>query len=138
MLSSFWIFLGLLTEGRFCKLVRLMKPLRFRTFEWSRTSSMGAYRWCSLAVAGWACLVGDTAGLAADWSQYRGAQTAGFSTETIRLDWQGGAPKCLWRVPTSAGLSSFVAPGHLFLTDRFGLRESRQRPTAMEIPVPYR
>ena len=46
--------------------------------------------------------------MAADWSQYRGAQTEGVTPETIRTDWQGHAPTCLWRVPTSAGLSSFV------------------------------
>ena len=47
--------------------------------------------------------------MAADWSQYRGAETGGVSPETIQTDWQGSAPKCLWRVPTPAGLSSFVA-----------------------------
>ena len=46
--------------------------------------------------------------MAADWSQYRGPQTEGISPETIRTDWQGRPPRCLWRVPTSAGLSSFV------------------------------
>ena len=47
-------------------------------------------------------------GMAAEWNQYRGVQTAGVSPETIRFDWSKGAPKCLWRVPTTAGLSSFV------------------------------
>ena len=110
MLSrGFWICPGLLSGRLLCKLVRLMKPLRFPTFEWGRASSIGACRWCSLVVAGWGCLAGGRAGKAADWSQYRGAQTEGISPETIRADWQGGAPKSLWRVPTPAGLSSFVA-----------------------------
>ena len=68
----------------------------------------GAHRWCGVLVAGWACLAGGTAGMAADWSQYRGAQTGGVSPETIRTDWPKDGPKCLWRVPTPAGLSSFV------------------------------
>jgi outer membrane protein assembly factor BamB len=46
--------------------------------------------------------------MAADWNQYRGPQTEGISPETIRTDWQSRAPTCLWRVPTTAGLSSFV------------------------------
>ena len=86
-----------------------MNHLRFPTFDWDRAADLrGAHRWCSFLVAGWACLAGGAAGMAADWSQYRGAQTAGVSPETIRTDWPGAAPKCLWRVPTSAGLSSFV------------------------------
>ena len=58
-------------------------------------------------MAGWASMA--AAGMAADWSQYRGAQTGGISPETIRAGWPGGAPICLWRVPTPAGLSSFAA-----------------------------
>jgi outer membrane protein assembly factor BamB len=69
----------------------------------------GAHRWGSFLLAGWACLATGATGMAADWGQYRGAQTEGVSPETIRAGWQGGAPKSLWRVPTPAGLSSFVA-----------------------------
>jgi outer membrane protein assembly factor BamB len=87
-----------------------MNPLRCSTFDFERAASTGgACRWGSLLVAALACLAGGTAGMAADWNQYRGAQTEGASPETIRADWQGGAPKSLWRVPTPAGLSSFVA-----------------------------
>jgi len=87
-----------------------MNTPHLATFQWGRAAGIGgALRWCSFAVAGWACLAGGVGGMAADWSQYRGAQTGGASPETIRADWPGGAPKCLWRVPTSAGLSSFVA-----------------------------
>ena len=87
-----------------------MNSLRCSTFDFERAAvTGGACHWCSLLVAALACLAGGTAGMAADWNQYRGAQTEGASPETIRADWQGGAPKSLWRVPTPAGLSSFVA-----------------------------
>src|ERR1035441_8136756 len=46
--------------------------------------------------------------MAADWSQYRGGQTTGVSPEAIRTEWPKGGPRCVWRVPTSEGLSSFV------------------------------
>jgi outer membrane protein assembly factor BamB len=68
----------------------------------------GVRRWCSLLMAGWVCQALGGAATAAEWNQYRGGQTAGVSAETVRFDWTKGAPKCLWRVPTSAGLSSFV------------------------------
>jgi len=87
-----------------------MNHLRFLTFDLDRGADLrGAQTWCSVLVAGWAWLAGGAPGMAADWSQYRGAETGGVSPETIQTDWQGGAPKCVWRVPTPAGLSSFVA-----------------------------
>src|ERR1019366_5564347 len=87
-----------------------MNPLRSRTYDLDRAAGLGsAHHWCSFLVTGWACMPLGAAGMAADWSQYRGAQTGGVSPETIRADWHGDAPKSLWRVPTSAGLSSFVA-----------------------------
>ena len=60
-------------------------------------------------MAGWTCVGAGSSGWAADWSQYRGAQTTGISSESVGTAWPGAEPKCLWRVPTSAGLSSFVA-----------------------------
>jgi len=87
-----------------------MNHLRFLRFDWDRAADFrGARAWCSFLVAVWACLAGGAPGMAADWSQYRGAETGGVSPETIQADWLGGAPACLWRVPTPAGLSSFVA-----------------------------
>jgi outer membrane protein assembly factor BamB len=51
-------------------------------------------------------LAGRPAGLAGEWPQYRGPQTAGVSAE--RITWSAQAPKCLWRVPAPAGFSSFA------------------------------
>jgi len=62
------------------------------------------------------CLAATTAATAADWGQYRGAATAGISPESIRTSWQEGGPKCLWRVPTTTGFSSFVAAGNRAFT----------------------
>ncbi len=93
-----------------------MNTQRLPIFEWDRAGGVAAaHRWCSFLLAAWACLAGGTAGMAADWNQYRGVQTGGLSPETIRTDWPGGAPTCLWRIPTSAGLSSFaVGEGKAF------------------------
>jgi hypothetical protein len=85
-----------------------MKPLRFMSINWDRVANEGAHHCCIVFVTGWACLAGGAPGIAADWSQYRGIQTDGVSPEMIRAGWPGGTPICLWRVPTSAGLSSFV------------------------------
>ena len=85
-----------------------MKPLRFTNINWDRVANEGAHRCCMVFVTGWACLAGGALGIAADWSQYRGIQTDGVSPEMIRAGWPGGTPVCLWRVPTPAGLSSFV------------------------------
>ena len=52
-----------------------------------------------------------TPGLCADWFQYRGSQVDGISPETILSAFPSGAPRCLWRVPTPAGFSSFAVEG---------------------------
>ena len=49
--------------------------------------------------------------LCADWFQYRGPQVDGISHERIQCAFPAGAPRCLWRVPTPAGLSSFAVEG---------------------------
>jgi outer membrane protein assembly factor BamB len=48
---------------------------------------------------------------AGDWSQYRGPDGAGISTEKISTAWPAGGPKLLWRVETPAGFSSFALGG---------------------------
>ena len=87
-----------------------MNMMRFPAIERVRAAGLrGALHHCG-CLAGVCVGVGWAgAGLAADWGQYRGAQTAGVSPETVQVDWPGREPKCLWRVPTAAGLSSFVA-----------------------------
>ncbi len=45
---------------------------------------------------------------AADWPEYRGPQHNGVSAEKISTRWPDGGPKVLWKVPSSAGFSSFV------------------------------
>jgi outer membrane protein assembly factor BamB len=57
------------------------------------------------------CCALTTSGFCADWFQYRGAQANGISQGTIQCAFSTGGPKCLWRVPTSAGFSSFVVEG---------------------------
>ncbi|MGA2864352.1 MAG: PQQ-binding-like beta-propeller repeat protein [Verrucomicrobiota bacterium] len=62
-------------------------------------------------LAGGVLLVGCAGGLAGEWAQYRGPQTAGVSGEKLLTTWSAAPPKCLWRVPTPAGLSSFSVSG---------------------------
>jgi outer membrane protein assembly factor BamB len=52
-----------------------------------------------------------TSGLCADWFQYRGPEVDGTSRESIQCVVPAGGPKCLWRVPTPAGFSSFAVQG---------------------------
>jgi outer membrane protein assembly factor BamB len=52
-----------------------------------------------------------TAGFGADWFQYRGPQVDGVSHEKIQCEFPAGSPKCVWRVPTPAGFSSFSIEG---------------------------
>ena len=66
-------------------------------------------------LAGGVLLAGCTAGLAGEWPQYRGPQTAGASAERILSAWSAQVPKCLWRIPAPAGFSSFaVSQGKAF------------------------
>ncbi|MEI6392145.1 MAG: PQQ-binding-like beta-propeller repeat protein [Verrucomicrobiota bacterium] len=59
--------------------------------------------------------VSSSAGYCADWVQYRGPQEDGISPERIKAAFAAGGPKCLWRVPTATGFSSFaVAGGKVF------------------------
>jgi hypothetical protein len=80
---------------------------RFLTFGQNYASSVAvSLRRCGFIVAGGACLAGGAAGLAADWSQYRGPDVGGISPETIPGD--RSKPKCLWRIPINGGFSTFV------------------------------
>jgi outer membrane protein assembly factor BamB len=93
-----------------------MNELGFPTFK-SDPAVLGAglRRWCYTPVASLACLAATLTLGAADWNQYRGAQTGGISPEAIPGGAWGTTPKRLWRVPTSAGLSSFtVGEGKVF------------------------
>jgi outer membrane protein assembly factor BamB len=64
-----------------------------------------------LLVANTLCCALSTSALCADWFQYRGSQVDGISHETIQSVFPAGAPRCLWRVPTPAGFSSFTVEG---------------------------
>jgi outer membrane protein assembly factor BamB len=57
------------------------------------------------------CCALSTSSLCADWFQYRGSQVDGISHERIQCPFPTGAPRCLWRVPTPAGFSSFAVEG---------------------------
>jgi outer membrane protein assembly factor BamB len=53
--------------------------------------------------------------LATGWTQFRGSNHDGASSETIRLDWAQNPPRTLWKVPMPNGLSSFsVDNGRLY------------------------
>lgn len=65
------------------------------------------------AAAVWFALA--TPGSAADWFQYRGPEVSGIAPEHVQCAFPASGPKCLWRVPTPAGFSSFaVAGGKVF------------------------
>ena len=51
-----------------------------------------------------------------DWSQYRGPNGDGVSSETLpKIDWKAKPPKVVWKVPTPLGFSSLtVADGKVF------------------------
>jgi outer membrane protein assembly factor BamB len=57
------------------------------------------------------CCALSTPGSCADWFQYRGSQVDGISHDRIQCTFPAGAPRCLWRVPTPAGFSSFAVEG---------------------------
>src|SRR5215467_3676915 len=54
--------------------------------------------------------------LSADnWTQYRGSNHDGISTEQIRTDWTQNPPRRLWKVSLEPALSSFsIGGGKLF------------------------
>jgi outer membrane protein assembly factor BamB len=69
-------------------------------------------RWFDLLPATAALLLtASTSGFCAEWFQYRGPQVDGISHERIQCAFPVGAPKCLWRVPTPAGFSSWAVEG---------------------------
>ena len=45
-----------------------------------------------------------------DWSQYRGPNSDGTTSEKI-APWAAGGPKVLWKTPSAAGFSSFAVAG---------------------------
>jgi outer membrane protein assembly factor BamB len=63
---------------------------------------------------------------AGGWTQYRGSNHDGVSTETIRLDWAANPPKILWKVPMPNGLSSFTAENGRIYT--MGVRDLNGNP----------
>jgi outer membrane protein assembly factor BamB len=50
-------------------------------------------------------------GFGAEWFQYRGPEVAGITPEQVKCAIPVGGPKCLWRVPTPDGFSSFAVAG---------------------------
>jgi outer membrane protein assembly factor BamB len=64
---------------------------------------------------------------AGGWTQYRGSNHDGVSTETIRLDWSTNPPKVLWKVPMPNGLSSFSSENGRIYT--MGVRDLNGSPT---------
>jgi hypothetical protein len=58
----------------------------------------------------------------ADWTEYRGPHHDGATPEKIATTWPAGGPKVLWKVPSSAGFSSFAVAGGRCFTQE--LRDS--------------
>lgn len=48
---------------------------------------------------------------AEDWTQYRGPNHDGISSENIRTNWDAQPPRQLWQVPLGPALSSFTIAG---------------------------
>src|SRR5262245_8749053 len=56
---------------------------------------------------------------AGEWTQYRGPNHDGISTESIRVNWSQEPPRRLWKVPLDPALSSFsVSNGRIFTQAR--------------------
>ncbi|MBI2950003.1 MAG: hypothetical protein HYY23_20405, partial [Verrucomicrobia bacterium] len=56
---------------------------------------------------------------AADWTQYRGPNHDGTSTELIRINWSDQAPRQIWKVPLGPALSSLsISGGRVFTQAR--------------------
>lgn len=49
--------------------------------------------------------------VAADWTEYRGPENNGISSEKIAATFPVGGPKVKWKVPSANGFSSFVIAG---------------------------
>ena len=58
----------------------------------------------------------------ADWTEYRGPRHDGSTPEKIATTWPASGPKVLWKVPSSAGFSSFAVAGGRCFTQE--LRDS--------------
>lgn len=58
----------------------------------------------------------------ADWTEYRGSRHDGSTLEKIATTWPASGPKVLWKVPSSAGFSSFAVAGGRCFTQE--LRDS--------------
>ncbi len=83
-----------------------------------------AFRWLSrlMAFSLWQVSL-----LAVDWTQYRGPNHDGISTESIRTNWTATPPKAVWRVPLQPALSSFsVGGGKVFTLIRRSVQGANQ------------
>jgi outer membrane protein assembly factor BamB len=68
-----------------------------------------------IALIAVALLVPTERGRAGDWTQYRGPNHDGVSTDRIATNWLSGGPPRLWAVPLKGGYSSFtVSQGRAF------------------------
>jgi outer membrane protein assembly factor BamB len=62
------------------------------------------------------CCSLSASSLRGDWFQYRGPQVDGIAQQSIQCAFGAGGPKCLWRVPTPSGFSSFAVAGERAFT----------------------
>lgn len=67
------------------------------------------------ATFAWVCACLSLNATAADWPQYRGPTVDGKSPEAVAAKWPESGPRPVWKVPTTAGFSTFaVANGRAF------------------------
>jgi outer membrane protein assembly factor BamB len=64
-------------------------------------------KYCALGVALWAAgtVLGE------DWTQYRGPNHNGASSEQILTNWSAGGPRVVWRRPLNDGFSTITVSG---------------------------
>ncbi len=56
-------------------------------------------------------LLGIGSAMASDWTQFRGPNHDGISTEKIQKSWPASGPRVVWKTPMNAGFSSFALGG---------------------------
>lgn len=73
--------------------------------------------------------------LAADWTEYRGPDNDGRSSEKIASKWPATGPKVHWKSPTSNGFSSFVVDGYRAYTLVTAVEEGVAREACVALDI---
>ncbi len=98
-------------EGRLCGInaaIQFVVANFIRTRNVRPAMTKMTFAFASTVVA---TLAAATSAQAADWTQYRGPNHNGSTTEKIAAKWPAGGLKALWKVPVVDGFSSFAVAG---------------------------